>query len=188
MRNETIFVGSSTDIFGDWIPSDIIIKILNTIIKYIHSSNTVIFLTKNAKRYLEFKKYFQKNWILGVTIETNQQLEGYSTLAQTIQERLEFFWNNEIHENIMVSIEPILKFNSSFPKDLLKFKILPKWIILGFNSSKIKMHYPTKQEMDEFYEDLIEAFMDSDTVIMVKPNLALKYDYDQYCYPIKAIT
>ncbi len=60
-----IFVGSMTDLFGDWVPSRWIDKVLKVVSENPH--HTFQFLTKNPKRYLEFD--FPENCRLGMTAD-----------------------------------------------------------------------------------------------------------------------
>lgn len=60
-----IFVGSTHDLFGEWVPKEWIDKIIKVAVD--NPKQTFQFLTKNPQRYLEFK--FPKNCWLGFTID-----------------------------------------------------------------------------------------------------------------------
>lgn len=60
-----IFVCSMADLFGDWVPSEWIYQVINTVRKC--PQHTFIFLTKNPKRYYEFYNMPENCW-RGVTI------------------------------------------------------------------------------------------------------------------------
>ena len=171
-KNKTLFIGSSTDVFGDWIPSEWIEEIFEELYK-LDKSITIIFLTKNPKRLVEFQKYFRPNMIAGVTIETDLILEGYETKAPSVKERLKVLQENKIHINILISIEPILKFSKNFFKEILKFKTIPQWIILGFNTSKLQMEYPIKEEVLAFLQDIRNYNQNNEMQIevLIKSNL-----------------
>lgn len=65
-----IFVGSLSDMFGDWVPSDLIIALLDVCKAFGYYN--FLFLTKNPKRYNEFN--FPDNCFLGTTITNNNDL------------------------------------------------------------------------------------------------------------------
>lgn len=89
-----IFVGSTHDIFGDWICYTWIANI----IKYCSDSpqHTFIFLTKNPSRYKEF--IFPQNCWLGTSIENNKNLGRLFDLVLEVNKR----------NKIFVSFEPLL--------------------------------------------------------------------------------
>jgi len=75
-----IFVCSMADLFGDWVPRYWIGKILKVIKE--NPRHTFQLLTKNPKRYLEFK--FSDNVWLGITEDyINQARLNYLKMAKT---------------------------------------------------------------------------------------------------------
>lgn len=64
-----IFVCSMADLFGDWVPREWIDKVIRVVDE--NPQHTFQFLTKNPKRYKEFK--FPKNCWIGVTIDYPNQ-------------------------------------------------------------------------------------------------------------------
>ena len=72
-EQSTIFVYSLADLFGDWVPSEWI----NDVIKVCRENpqHIFMFLTKNSKRYREFK--FPNNCMLGVTITSKHDLNAF---------------------------------------------------------------------------------------------------------------
>lgn len=106
-----IFVGSTHDVFGDWIDSQWIIDILKVIKDF--PELIFIFLTKNPKRYSEFA--FPKNaWI------------GYSTTGELFHK-----WEGGHKDNIkFVSLEPMAEpIRASL--DGFAQKIDFQWLIIG---------------------------------------------------------
>ena len=67
---KTIFVGSATDIFGDWVPASIIKKILRYCGDF---PNIYLFQSKNPRRFAEFLELLPKGSIIGTTLETNRE-------------------------------------------------------------------------------------------------------------------
>lgn len=64
-----IFVGSMTDLFGDWVPSQWILTVLEVADKNPH--HVFQFLTKNPKRLSQWNGYWPPNCWVGTTV-TNQ--------------------------------------------------------------------------------------------------------------------
>lgn len=68
-KSAKIFVCSMADLFGDWVPREWIRKVL--FVCHDNPQHTFQFLTKNPKRYQEFK--FPKNCWLGATVDFPDQ-------------------------------------------------------------------------------------------------------------------
>ncbi len=97
-----IFVGSMSDVFGEWVSSMWILKILAVVRE--NPQHTFMFLTKNPKRYLEFE--FYSNCWIGTTItgEENNKI---------INDRVNALTRKKIIHgvgtlNSFLSIEPLL--------------------------------------------------------------------------------
>jgi protein gp37 len=109
-----IFIGSTHDLFGNWIPDEWIISIILRANQY--TQLIFIFLTKNPKRYSEFN--FPKNaWI------------GYSTTGPLYHE-----WDSRHKKNIkFISVEPMMGeiVNTAYLHDT-------QWIILGAETGNRK--------------------------------------------------
>ena len=100
-----IFMGSMTDLFGEWVPSGEIYNILFDCGHF--PEHRFLFLTKNPKRYNEFKGKFPFNCWRGATISNN---------TGGIPLDIDF-----------VSVEPLTD-----PKQLLQAELTDaKWIIVG---------------------------------------------------------
>lgn len=72
-KSKNIFVGSMCDLFGDWVPSSVINRILD--VAYNCGQHQFLFLTKNPSRYKEFE--FPRNCWLGATITKMEDFIGY---------------------------------------------------------------------------------------------------------------
>ncbi len=75
-----------SDSWGTWVPANWILDMRNDA-KRADSSVTILFLTKNPARYLEFLPLFQPNFVAGVTLETNRPYGPEISRAPSIQER-----------------------------------------------------------------------------------------------------
>ena len=116
-----IFVGSSGDAWGDWVPTKQIQSVLDIVAE--HPKHQFQFLTKNPKRYASFN--LPKNGIYGTSIDgTEKTVNNLYYLIQNVQ--------NE--SKIFVSFEPLLK-RIPLHWIITDFEYLD-WIIIGANSNR----------------------------------------------------
>ncbi len=148
-----IFMGSTHDIFGDWIPDDWIKSI---ILKAVQNPKIIfIFLTKNPKRYSEFD--FPKNaWI------------GYSTTGNLFHK-----WDERHSDNIkFVSLEPMqhgIDANLEGYAQRIDFQ----WLIIGQETRNRKeKHIVTSTELIS----MIEFARKANIPIFVKNNLKIHFN------------
>jgi DNA repair photolyase len=163
-----VFVQSCGDLFAYGIPETWIWRVLNYISKF--SQTTFLLQTKNPERFFDFN--IPQNCILGTTIETNR--EGlYSTHARPIKERY-FVFNMLNHDRdiegnkiyrLMISLEPILKFDLSILSSWIK-DIEPEFVSIGADSQKHHLPEPNKEELS----NLISTLKDF-TEVKLKKNL-----------------
>lgn len=126
-----IFVGSMTDLFGDWVPDEW----LAAIFRECHDApqHVYMFLTKNPKRYTELA-------------EKNLLPEGdnywWGTTAPTPETP---FWFSEKH-NTYVSIEPILAPFEAAGAEALAHT---NWVIVGaMTGPGARKHQPERSWID----------------------------------------
>ncbi len=123
-----IFVGSSTDMWGDWVPKDDIHQVFRKIRK--HPEHTYQFLTKNPERYFEFDFSDFENCWFGTTMDgTEKTKDNISALACA------FDHYNNPHIKRFVSFEPLLEPIQITEEFIEDFQSL-SWIIIGADSSK----------------------------------------------------
>ncbi len=141
-----IFVCSLADLFGDWIPREWIEKVLE--IAKDNPRHTYQFLTKNPKRYSEFK--FSKNCWLGATITNSQEAGKLFDLLQTNNYKF-------------VSIEPLL---GGFGKEFNKFLTIIDLVIVGAMTGMGEKNVIPKKEWIEsikhpniLYKNNIKEFL-----------------------------
>jgi len=110
-KPSTIFVGSSYDIWGSWVPR----RWLDMILFHaaVYNQHTYLFLTKNPTRYLD-TSYTPNCW-LGTSTDTAAHANIYTTILHTVQHHYKF-----------ISAEPLLEDISDF----VKFDSL-SWLIIG---------------------------------------------------------
>ena len=139
-----IFVGSMCDLFGDWVPNNWIIDTIKTCRE--NPQHTFMFLTKNSKRYREFK--FPNNCMLGVTITSKHDLKDFY--------KNKGFLN---YNKSFISIEPLLG-------DFMGF-VFNGWdlVIVGAMTGPGAIK-PKKEWIDSikhhniFYKENIKQYMD----------------------------
>lgn len=159
----TIFVGSSTDMWADNVPYLWIKRVLEHCRKY--PDNTYLFQTKNPKIYHAHNNPFEKfpdNTILGVTIETNRSTEAISKAPIPIDRAKNMALL--IFEKF-VSIEPILDFDLDIFVELIKM-IRPNFVSIGADSKGHKLSEPGPDKVLSLIESLKKF-----TEIRVKSNL-----------------
>ncbi|MCK5628354.1 DUF5131 family protein [Candidatus Bathyarchaeota archaeon] len=105
-RKKYVFAVDMGDLFGDWVPKEWILKVLDAIKN--SPSSYFLFLTKNPKRYSEFLDVYPENLVLGATIETNREYKVSN--APSTHERYKSMVDLS-YPTKLVSIEPIIDFD-----------------------------------------------------------------------------
>ena len=156
---KTIFVGSATDIFGEWVSDEVIKKILNYCSKF---PNIYLFQTKNPGRFAEFLNLLPKNSIIATTLETNRDYD--ISKAPTTTDRYKDFLAIKYNRK-MVSIEPIIDFDLNEFLCWIK-KIKPEFVSIGADSKNNDLKEPSSKKI----KNLIKGIEDC-AEIRVKKNL-----------------
>jgi hypothetical protein len=158
--NNIIFVGSSTDMFADDVPKELIEEVLKHCKEF--DNNTYLFQTKNPKRFKDFIGDFPTKTILGTTIESNRIFDG--TKAPSPEDRWYEMFNLGGFDN-MVSIEPIMDFDLDILVNMLE-KLNPKYISIGADSQNSNLKEPTKENIEALIIELRKF-----TEVKLKDNL-----------------
>lgn len=141
-HDQFVFVSDMGDLFGEWVPPEWIVKVLNVIKQ--SPSSTFLFLTKNPRKYKDFVDLLPNNVVLGVTLESNREypiskapspLDRYRNMAD-----ISF-------RNKLVCIEPIMDFDLETFVQWIK-EIQPAIVYVGYDNynSKLVNPSPTKTE------------------------------------------
>jgi DNA repair photolyase len=138
-----VFVSDMCDLFGDWVPSEVIQKVLD---HYRFDLKTnYLFVTKNPTRYMEFLNTFLKfNATLGATVETDVNTGKFSN-APNPKERLWAMSELE-YPNKFLSIEPIMDFNLIEFADLIRGISNLKKIAIGYDNYHHNLPEPTLEK------------------------------------------
>lgn len=142
-----IFVGSTHELFGNWIPSWWIRDILISVKRY--PQHTFIFLTKNPKRYVGFE--FPENCWLGVTITGKENNQSWV-----------YGYTSGMGNKRFISFEPLLE----SPMPLVGG--WHEWVIIGaLTGPGSKKHQPKK----EWVEDIMRQAGRLNIPLFLKDNL-----------------
>jgi len=144
--NALVFVSDMGDMFGDFIPEQWILAVLNHVKRF--PKTRFLLLTKNPRRYLDLMDELKgmSNVLLGATIETNRD-EDYRrwriTRAPSVGERIKCMQKlrEEGFENLAISIEPILDFDlGEFAKAIIE--IDPQIVYVGYDNYNCNLPEP----------------------------------------------
>ncbi len=167
-EGNTIFVGSSTDMWAKDVKSGWILETLEHC--YIYSKNQYIFQTKNPIRYFDFASSFLMGLgdkiFLGTTIETNRYWQNPGiTEAPNQRERSEYLYKSKGLADVFVSIEPIMDFDLQDFVKMIEI-IKPKFISIGADSGHNNLPEPPAWKVKKLIAEL-EKF----TEVRQKDNL-----------------
>jgi protein gp37 len=143
-----VFAVDMGDLFGDWVPSEWILKVIEAIKN--SPSSYFLFLTKNPKRYMEFLDLYPENVVLGATIETNRD---YSfSKCPTTYERYKYMRELPF-KNKVVSIEPIMDFDPEIFVQWLK-DIGPVLVHVGYDNYNNNLPEPSVSKTYQLIDQL----------------------------------
>lgn len=153
-----IFVCSTADLFGTWVPKDWIERTLDRCRQF---DNLYLFQSKNPMRMWCFdfpvRRYF------GTTIETNRTTAAWSC-APPPEVRAAAL--AKLPGDKMVSIEPIMDFDLEVMLEWMR-SIKPKFVSIGADSKRSGLPEPTWDKVDALIREL-----KSITDVRLKANLA----------------
>jgi protein gp37 len=146
-RNQFVFVSDMGELFGDWVPKDWILRVIEATRR--SPSSDFLFLTKNPKRYMEFSSLCRDNIVLGATIETSR-VYGFSK-APPVTERARAMAELK-YKRKYVSIEPISDFDFDPFVEMIE-NISPERVAVGYDNWNNRLPEPsllkTKQLIDK---------------------------------------
>lgn len=158
----TIFVGSSCDMWAEEIPNDWILKVLQHCLKY--PDNTYLFQSKNPHRFAIYLDDLPQNTILGTTIETNKEdiIKKVSKAPSPVNRYMHML--NDFPRK-MVSIEPIMNFDLDIMIRWIE-DIEPEFVSIGADSKGHNLPEPPAWKVKALIEELKEF-----TDVKIKNNL-----------------
>jgi len=160
---QTIFVGSSTDMWAGGVPAAWIEDTLASCNRF---NNKYLFQSKNPARFLEGWN-FPKNTILGTTIETNRDIPDI-TKAPMPAER--FVWIKAVARDlnfpVMLSLEPILDYDLDILVRWVKM-IAPIFVSIGADSKNHNLSEPSTENIRALIQ-----YLKPITEVKIKSNLS----------------
>ncbi len=149
-RNQFIFVSDMGDLFGEWVPKEWILKVIE--VTENSPSSDFLFLTKNPARYKEFAHLCKENVVLGATIETNRR-NDFSKAPPPV-ERAKTMTDLK-YDKKFISIEPIMDFDVEILADWIE-KIRPIQVAVGYDNWNNRLPEPALSKTLKLIERLEE--------------------------------
>ncbi len=144
-----VFVCDMCDLFGDWVPTAMIQRVLDYIAK---SPATFLLLTKNPKRYKEFS--LPSNCVAGATVEHNWTACGYGGKAPSPLIRMIHMEELQFDRKLIV-IEPCMNWTLGFEEWLLRIK--PWAVAIGYDNYGNNLSEPSLEKVMQLIECLERA-------------------------------
>jgi len=159
IKNSLVFVCSMGDLFCDEVSDTWIILTIHATKKMVDCKR--LFSTKNPIRYLDFLDLFSVDKdILSVTIETNLDYSSFpdypiseapSPIARLYAAKhIRKKWTGKLG----INIEPVLKFNKMFARQLRVIK--PDFVHIGYDNHNFKLPEPTRESVEMLINQLSE--------------------------------
>ena len=150
-KGNSIFIGSSTDMFAENIPSEWIVRVLDFCLQRNNpeKSNTFLLQSKNPKRFLEFIHHpLMDHVVFGTTIETNRFYPEIMNKAPKIEDRVEAMEKiANLGFRTMVTAEPLMQFDHTDMVSIIK-RCQPRLVAIGRNTRRdIILPEPTSEEV-----------------------------------------
>jgi protein gp37 len=149
-RNQFVFVSDMGDLFGQWVPTEWILRVINATKR--SPSSDFLFLTKNPSRYKEFVHLCRENIVLGATIETNRSNDF--SKAPPVAERAKAMIDLQ-YDRKYISIEPIIDFDLEIFIKLIE-DIAPIHVAVGYDNWNNRLPEPQLSKTSQLIEKLKE--------------------------------
>jgi DNA repair photolyase len=147
----TIFVGSSCDMWAKIIPGRWIHRILNYCKEY---DNRYLFQTKNPQRLIDLHLFLPKNTILCTTIETNDHYpEFMGKTPRPVHRAIAMAALKNIGYSIYVTIEPIMDFHLEQMVDIIEL-CKPDQVNIGADSGNNGLPEPSRKKVEKLIKEL----------------------------------
>lgn len=155
----SIFIGSSCDMFAKEIPEDWILRTIDHCYEYEYQNN-FLFQTKNPKN---IRRIFPAKTTICVSLESNRHYKEILRNSPSPMERVEQM--QLIRQPLFITVEPVLKFDTKELVEMIK-SCNPVQVNIGSDSQHHNLPEPTKEELIELVSEL-EKF----TRVIQKSNL-----------------
>jgi len=161
-EENTIFVCSMADMWGDWIPKSSILHVLYVCRRFHH--NRYLFQSKNPERFHEFLERMPEHSILGTTIETNRSTREISH-APPVFQRAYALASMPGNFKKEITIEPIMDFDVDSLMTLIA-GARPDFVAVGADSKGHDLKEPSAAKIRKLIAKLEEI-----TEVKIKKNL-----------------
>ena len=147
-HRQNVFVSDMGDLFGNWVPPECIVKVIDAIKK--SPTSNFLFLTKNPGRYREFLDFYPENLVLGATIETNRDyhVSQAPTTAERYKAMVELPYRNKL-----ISIEPIMDFDLETFVQWIR-EIEPVLVHVGYDNYNNNLPEPSLSKTYQLIDQL----------------------------------
>lgn len=149
-QGNTIFVGSSTDMFAENVPESWIDLVLDACCRY--QENIYVFQSKNPLRFINFEYQYPKYTQLGTTIESNRDYNVSKAPSVLCRKRVMQCLRSTDFP-VFITIEPILDFDVDVLSKWIK-EIYPLFINIGADSKNHNLPEPIKEKILQLLESL----------------------------------
>jgi len=161
-RGKIIFVGHLSDMWGPWVPTFYLIRVLNRCKDF--RENEYIFQSKNPDRFRGFSDDFRgMNVALGTTIETNAYPGQFRTEAPPLMNRITAMRDLKFRK--FITIEPVMDFDVRLLTEMVSI-VRPEFVTIGADSKGHNLVEPCWEKVEELIERLSDF-----TEIRQKTNL-----------------
>lgn len=156
-KNKFIFLGTSTDMFADAVPTEWILQVYDKCLQY--PENKYLLQSKNPGRTLEPQlinhplMQLKDRIYFATTIESNRDYPF--SKAQSMTERVDAMAQLQaMGFSVMVTIEPIMDFDHDELVEMLR-KIGPFQVNIGCNTNReVKLPEPTRDQIVALVQEL----------------------------------
>ena len=156
-KDKFIFLGTSTDMFANAVPTEWILQVYNKCLQ--HQENKYLFQSKNPGRFLEPQlinhplMQLKDKIYFATTIESNRDYP--ISKAQCMTERADVMAQLQaMGFSVMVTIEPIMDFDHDSLVEMLR-KIKPFQVNIGCNTNReAKLQEPTREQIVTLVQEL----------------------------------
>lgn len=149
--------------WADDIPEEWILETLRYCNEF---KNRYLFQSKNPHRIVKFKDFLPDDVVIGTTIETNKDFPQMGNAPPPRERAIAIKFMSTINYPTMVTIEPIMEFDSEDLADLIEC-CFPEWVNIGADSKGHDLPEPTAMQILSLADRLEKAGIE----VKLKDNL-----------------
>jgi len=150
-KGRNIFVGSMTDLFGEWVPDEWIEEVFTACEQA--PQHNYLFLTKNPDRYLKLEEQKKLPW-----------MDNFWFGTSVTRQEEPFSWFEDKKFHWFVSMEPLLE-----RIEVEDTNHMPEWIIIGAETGNRKGKVIPRRE---WIESIVKVCRERNVPVFMKSSLA----------------